>query len=80
MENVNEAVKSIIYRMAQEKEAIITEDSNLFDEGIMDSLNILSLISILEEELSVKLTEEVMIVENFENIVSICKMIQKSSY
>ncbi|MNB92124.1 D-alanine--poly(phosphoribitol) ligase subunit 2 [compost metagenome] len=75
MEDIYKGIKEIIYQMASEKNIAITDTSNLYKVGIMDSLNIIVLLSQLQSELSVNILEESLIPENFESVNSICNMV-----
>lgn len=77
MKDVYEVIRETIYKMASDKDMHITDTSNLYDEGIMDSLNTIILISQLENELNVSLPEEAFVPENFESIESICRIVKE---
>ena len=50
---------------------------NLIDTGILDSLGIMKLILFMEEKLSVKITDEDLIPDNFESIQTINSLVQR---
>jgi acyl carrier protein len=50
---------------------------NLIETGILDSLGIMKLILFMEEKLSVKITDEDLIPENFQSIQTINSLVQK---
>ena len=54
-------------------------ESNLVDDGVMDSLTIVELISALEDEYGIEVTMEEFIPENFKSMQSIYDMIQRLS-
>ncbi|AIQ15149.1 acyl carrier protein [Paenibacillus durus] len=74
MEDICKSIKESIYQMASEKNIVITDTSNLYNEGIMDSLNIIVLLTRLQSELSVNIPEEALVPENFESVNSIINM------
>ena len=54
------------------------EDSTLlFQEGIFDSLGFLSLISFLDKELGIEISNDELIEENFESIKAIVAFIER---
>ncbi len=55
----------------------ITPDTNLFEEGIFDSLGFLSLISYLDEEFGVEVANDELNEENFESIKAVVAFISK---
>lgn len=57
----------------------ISEDLNLIDSGIVDSLGLLRIVAFLEEELQVVIEPEAMIPENLNSIGAISKMVSAQS-
>lgn len=55
----------------------IDDDKKLIEEGILDSLGILKLLSFLDEELNISIPAEKVNLENFENLNTICELIGK---
>ncbi len=55
----------------------ITEDTKLLELGMFDSIDIITLISEIESEYSIELTEEDFDLENFQTPKSITEMISK---
>jgi len=53
----------------------IDDDEQLIDEGILDSLEILKLLSFLDEEFNIAIPAEKVNLENFKNLNTICEMI-----
>ncbi|MFB9276310.1 phosphopantetheine-binding protein [Cohnella cellulosilytica] len=75
MEDICRSVQEIVYRMASEKNIEITDTSNLYNAGVMDSLNIIILLSRLQSDLSVDIQEEALAPENFESIKAVCTFV-----
>lgn len=75
MNEISGKIRELIYQMAEEKNNVISDSSNLYNEGVMDSFNIITIISQLQSELSVDLPEEALIPENFESVNAICNMV-----
>ena len=55
----------------------IQMDTNLFDEGIMDSLAIFALVMQIEDTYGVEVPDDAITKENFETIESIVVFVQK---
>ena len=55
----------------------INESSRLIEEAILDSLTLVILINEIEEFFNVKLPEDKLKPENFENISEIAEMVEK---
>ena len=56
----------------------LTPNTNLLEGGILDSLQIVNLISFLEEEFSVAIDMEEVVPENFESIQHIIELVDRS--
>ena len=54
----------------------IKDDLLIFKEGILDSMGLVSLISFLEEEFSIKISDADMIEENFESINALTDFVE----
>lgn len=52
-------------------------EKNLITDGLLGSFDILTLISILNEEYNIEITEEQLVPENFNNIESISNLIKQ---
>ena len=62
-----------------ENETILLKDNTqLIDGCIIDSMGMIKLLTFLEEELSVKIADDELNPDNFKNIVSICKIVEKN--
>jgi D-alanine--poly(phosphoribitol) ligase subunit 2 len=55
----------------------IREDTNLFEEGIFDSLGFLSLISYLDEEFGIEVANDELSEDNFESINAVVAFIAR---
>lgn len=53
--------------------------SNLIDDGVLDSLDIVSIISEIEEEYKIEIDPNEIDPDNFQSAVTMLKMIEKSS-
>lgn len=57
----------------------IKEDTLIFKEGIFDSLGFLSLITFVDEELGIEVTNDELLEENFESINAIVAFISRKN-
>lgn len=53
----------------------ITVDTELIESGILDSLSILSLVTELEEQFNVEISDEAIIAQNFATIQDIAQLV-----
>ena len=51
---------------------------NFFEEGMLDSFDLVTLVSTLQEEYSVKIPGEAILPENFVNVDAIVALMEKS--
>lgn len=56
---------------------VLADDEPLIEQGIVDSLGILSLLSFVEEKFSVRITDNELTPENFATPYAMAKMIQE---
>ncbi len=54
----------------------IDEKESLIDAGILNSLGILQLLSFIDEELDIDISGEQIKVDNFQNLMTICKYVE----
>ena len=52
---------------------------NFFDEGMLDSFDLMTLVAILDERFSIKIDGTDILPENFANVDAIAALIEKSS-
>ncbi len=54
------------------------ETSNEFiEDGLLDSFDVIMLVSLIEEKYDIEIRHEFLIPENFETIDSICELVKK---
>ena len=78
MENsvaLTEQLRNFISEAAYTDKEKIKEDTLIFKEGIFDSFGLLSLISFVDEELGIEVSDDELLVENFESISAIVAFI-----
>lgn len=54
----------------------VNESTNLFDEHILDSLAMISLVSELDDEFDIEISARDIVPENFKNVADIYKLVQ----
>lgn len=59
------------------EQEVIQDDTMLFEEGIFDSMGLLSLITFLDEELGVKTDDNDLTEENFQSINAIVAFLDR---
>lgn len=59
------------------EQEVIQDDTMLFEEGIFDSMGLLSLITFLDEELGVKTDDKDLTEENFQSINAIVAFLDR---
>ena len=59
------------------KQPSIEDDSQLLNSGIIDSLGVLDLVSFIENEFKITISEEDLLAENFESIASMTTFIER---
>lgn len=79
--NVTEELeKFILTELAFDRDKkSIASDEDLLMQGVIDSLGIMRLASFMEEKFGIKVTDEDLIPENFQNIDSIKKYLASKS-
>jgi acyl carrier protein len=78
--NTQELLKEFIAReFLHDKPVSTLNGQNLVEEGIIDSLAILMLINYIENQFSVMIQPEDVVLENFETIEAISRLIEQRS-
>ena len=57
----------------------ITDDTLIFEKGVLDSMGLLFLIEFLKEEFDVTTKDDELVVENFESINNIVSFLEKKN-
>lgn len=73
---MNERIVEILKEIRPEFEFAGVE--NFFDEGMLDSFDLMTLVSTLQEEYQVKIAGEEILPENFANVDAIAALLVKS--
>ncbi len=76
-----EEIKKNVYDYVHENTFVdkekITEEVLIFQEGFLDSMGLMMLITFLEESFKIKADDSDMVEENFESINAISEFVQK---
>ena len=56
----------------------INQDTDLFESGAIDSMDIIELIVFIEERLNIRLDVSLLLADNFRNLTSICKLLENA--
>ena len=56
----------------------ITEDTELIESGILNSLSIVSLVTQLEDEFEVEIADDTVTAKNFSTVLEIVRLVEKS--
>ena len=77
MEDAGQVITEYIVKqfMPDKPDAILADDLQLFEQGIIDSLGIFVLIAFLEQRFAVKIEPEDVILENFSTPTSIKQLV-----
>ena len=67
----------IIDEIINEKSTLLKDNEQLIEAGIIDSFGIIKLISFIEKQFEIKLDNDDLMPNNFENIRSISNMISR---
>jgi acyl carrier protein len=82
MKNIDEIKKSVlnyVYENTFASKEKITEESLIFKEGLLDSMGLVMLITFLEENLDIKVTDFDMVEENFQSVNAISEFVIRKS-
>jgi acyl carrier protein len=74
MQNTIDIIRAYFEAFFKKK---ISNDDNLFESGILDSMGIVSLIAYLEEKLKITIEPDQITEENFASISAIAKLVKK---
>ena len=74
---ISEKVKSYVLQHSYAGEAEISSETLIFKDGYFDSMGFVMLITFLDEDFNIKVTDEELIEENFESINAITEFIDR---
>jgi len=73
---MKERIEKVLVNVKKEMEGHLN-DNMLITEGILDSLDIMTIIMTLEEEFDIEIDTEDVISDNFESVDAILKLVEK---
>lgn len=73
--NAKEVIINIIKIINPHYDGTIIDKTPLFEVGVIDSLGVINLVLAIEEEFKVKILNDELITQNFDNVDSIYKLI-----
>ena len=76
MENMKERVSAVLVQVNKKAELYL-DSTSLVSSGILDSLDIMSLIMDLEREFEIEIDPEDVLSENFESVSAITALVEK---
>ncbi len=76
MSMFKEVVRGILSKINQQ-EVYLTDATNLFDAGVLDSFGVLSLIAALEKKFQLSVPAEKLTMENFMTVDSIACLLEE---
>jgi acyl carrier protein len=79
MASVNSTIREYLLREAMQgaSEDELTDDTNLVEEEILDSLGIFALVEFLEETFGITVEPEEVVMPNFETVASIEALVER---
>ena len=77
MEKTRRLIGDNIRKLETAKGKVIDDNTNLLEEGILDSISMMSIIEFLEELAQVEIYDDDFNIENFESINSIVLFVEK---
>jgi len=77
MDDIEQKIKDYILRefLPDETDLLLDSDLPLIQQGIVDSLGILQLVSFIEEEFNIKIAPEDVVLKNFAMVNEIKKLV-----
>jgi len=75
MDDIEQKIKDYILREFLPDELLLDSDLPLIQQGIVDSLGILQLVSFIEEEFNIKIAPEDVVLKNFAMVNEIKKLV-----
>ena len=77
MEKTRRLIGDNIRKLETAKGKVLDDNTNLLEEGILDSISMMSIIEFLEELAQVEIYDDDFNIENFESINSIVLFVEK---
>ena len=77
MDNQKIIMNYIVDELIEDESLLLTDDTSLFRNRTLDSLNLISLISFLEKTFDIKINSSEVVFENMDTVDNICAFIKK---
>ncbi|MES0488480.1 MAG: acyl carrier protein [Leptospirales bacterium] len=77
MSNADQIIKYITDEILEDEDQVIDEQTSLFDGGVLDSLNLVTLISFLEDTHKIKIKSSEVTLENLNTVSNMINFIDK---
>ena len=76
--DINKSMEQFIQEqiIKGQKNVDLQQSTNLIEEGIIDSLGIMKLLTFIEESFDLQISDEELLPENFESLKAICDMVE----
>ena len=74
--NIEEKIRDYIFKSTFDDVNKITDESLIFEEGVLDSMGLLFLIEFLKEEFNVTTNDDELIIKNFQSINNIVAFVK----
>ncbi|MDP3914543.1 MAG: acyl carrier protein [Bacteroidota bacterium] len=74
---IQEKVRQFIVKTSYAEDEQINNDTLIFEQGIMDSMGFMSLITFIEESYSIQANDDELLEANFESIDAIAGFVKK---
>jgi acyl carrier protein len=74
---IQEKIRLFIVKTSYVDDDQVNDDTLIFEQGIMDSMGFMSLITFIEESFSVQVTDDDLLESNFESIDAITGFVKK---
>jgi acyl carrier protein len=76
-QQINDEIKHFILETSYTSEDLLTNETQIFTQGILDSLGFMSLVSFLDEKYSISIKDTDLVETNFESINAISDFVTR---
>ena len=77
MNNLEQLIKEYIAQEFLNDKPPIVLEGNLVEEGVVDSLGIITLIAYVEKQFGARIKPEDVVLENFESVAAIARLVRQ---
>lgn len=76
--SVNERIKDyLMEKFPLARKRGLNQEDNLLENGVLDSLGVLDLVTFMEKEFEIRVGDEELVPENFQTLDTLCAFVQK---